>query len=442
MLLNRNYPVAFVFFMLGSFTFLWRYFDSSVVLSELGKLSDVATESSVSHRQQYRVSEIIGRVISNKGRRWWSWIFVVFFLAIFVLLLGAEKNTDSVEPGDRGPRPPILLPPGNEFYYRGEEDTLAYPTCKLTKGFEFPGGQATDLGDYSFLSAMAYESTAVTDYTLPSWFGEGVVVDESDFVAEYRQESGTAASPVSFKLFSLPAVPGYAVMSIRGSETAFDWLSNMQLWSAAGLAQVVKWMTPFGWVWEPVLPHLIYLVNLVESDAISDVAYYKVTTRFVNDVLEGYGGGRFQHLHVTGASLGGGLAIITGAQTDAFAIAISGLGATLSRETFDPPIKLEKLNAQTFNFIPERDYIARIGGRAPFFQNGECIAPRNNLFGCHSMWRSVCEISYRCGSNGRPVPCRCIKSFGYPEPIRNGTRSFEEACQEASTSWDEMFPPN
>lgn len=133
-----------------------------------------------------------------------------------MLLLGAEKNTDSVEPGDRGPRPPILLPPGNEFYYQGEEDTLAYPTCQLTKGFEFPGGQATDLGDYSFLSAMAYESTAVTDETLPSWFGEGVVVDESDFVAEYRQESGTAASPVSFKLFSLPAVPGYAVMSIRG----------------------------------------------------------------------------------------------------------------------------------------------------------------------------------------------------------------------------------
>lgn len=31
MLLNRNYPVALVFFMLGSFTFLWRYFDSCAV---------------------------------------------------------------------------------------------------------------------------------------------------------------------------------------------------------------------------------------------------------------------------------------------------------------------------------------------------------------------------------------------------------------------------
>ena len=152
------------------------------------------------------------------------------------------------------------------------------------------------------------------------------------------------------------------------SETAFDWLSNMQLWSAAGLAQVVKWLTPFGWVWEPILPDLIYLVSKIESGPIASVSYYKITTQFVNDVLAGYGknvGKDFSNIHVTGASLGGGLAIITGAQTDAFTVAISGMGATLSRETFDPPLELEKLNAQTFNFIPERDYIARVGGRAP-----------------------------------------------------------------------------
>lgn len=70
------------------------------------------------------------------------------------------------------------------------------------------------------------------------------------------------------------------------------------------------------------------------------------------------------HLSTPSLSVGG-LAIITGAQTDANTVAFSGMGATLSRETFDPPIQLEKLNAQTFNFIPERDYIARIGGRAP-----------------------------------------------------------------------------
>ena len=88
----------------------------------------------------------------------------------------------------------------------------------------------------------------------------------------------------------------------------------------------------------------------------------------MNDILEnGYGesyGNNFTDMHITGVSLGGGLAIITGAQTNAYAVAFSGLGATLGRYTFDPPIEIEKLNAQTFNFIPERDYIAMIGGRA------------------------------------------------------------------------------
>ncbi|KAL7541282.1 hypothetical protein ACHAXR_010772 [Thalassiosira sp. AJA248-18] len=445
MLTKKNYPVAFIFFVLGFFTFLWRFFDACEVLRQLGSMSDVADES-VSHRALYRLNEVIGNVISNRGRRVWSWIFVVFFLAILVLFLQSQQGSDTIQPQERATRPPILLPDPNEFYYPPEAGTIAYPTCKLTKGFEFSEDSSSDLGDYSFLSAMAYETSEITDYTLMKWFGEGGVVDEEQFVTQYREDSDTAGSPVYFKLFSVPSVPGYAVMSIRGSETAFDWLSNMQLWSAAGLAQVVKWLTPFGWVWEPILPHLIYLVNLVESEAISSVSYYKVTTRFVNDVLGGYGGGRFGNIHVTGASLGGksagGLAIITGAQTEAFTVAISGMGATLSRETFDPPIELEKLNAHTFNFIPERDFIARVGGRAPFFQNAACTAPQNDLFGCHSMWRSVCEINYRCGSNSRPVPCRCVTQFGYPQPVQNGTRSFDEACQEENDTWYEMFPPN
>ena len=121
-------------------------------------------------------------------------------------------------------------------------------------------------------------------------------------------------------------------------------------------------------------------------------------------------------------------------------VAISGIGASLSRYSFDPPVELDKLNSHTFNFIPERDYIAMIGGRAQLYQNADCIAAKNNLFGCHSMWRSVCEIQYKCGSNGRPVICSCVNKFDYTAPIQNGTRSFEEACEEANEAWCAKFP--
>lgn len=232
-------------------------------------------------------------------------------MAILVLTLLANGSSEDVDPQARATRRPILLV--DDYYYPSLNDTLAYPTCDLTKGFEFPGGAASGLADYAFLSVMSYETSETNKYALSKWFGgPDLVVDESEFVTNWRISSNTASSPVYFKLFSLSSAPGYAIVSIRGSETIYDWIANMQLWSAAGLAQVVKWITPFGWVgsillcvfecfdvrllkpilplllnahkvWEPILPDLIYLVNLVESSSIASVSYYKTTTQFVNE---------------------------------------------------------------------------------------------------------------------------------------------------------------
>jgi lipase ATG15 len=198
------------------------------------------------------------------GRRFWSYTFVFFFLAILFLFFSAQESSEEVRPAERAARPPILMV--DDFYYPPQQDTLSYPTCELNKGFTFPGVGSSSLGDYGFLSAMAYETSNVTKYSLEKWFGGvDVMVDEEEFVADYRVDSGTTNNPVYFKLFSIPSIPGYAVMAIRGSETAFDWLVNMQLWSAAGLAQVVKWLTPFGWVWHPIVSSLSIASNFACS---------------------------------------------------------------------------------------------------------------------------------------------------------------------------------
>jgi lipase ATG15 len=166
---------------------------------------------------------------------------------------------------------------------------------------------------------MAYETSSIAKFSLDKWLGESdMLVDEEDFVSQWRQDSGTLVSPVYFKLFTIKDLPEYAIMAIRGSETSYDWIVNMELWSSAGLSQTIKWLTPFGWIWTPILPDLIHAISFVESRAIRDVAYYKVTTRFVNEVLGGYGDTGIKKIYVTGASLGGGLAVITGAQTKAY----------------------------------------------------------------------------------------------------------------------------
>ncbi len=261
MLVLQNGPIAFVFFILGIFNFLWRYFDASSVLSKYGT-TDVdelfADESErISHSRGFRFTQIVDGIIKNKGRRVWTWIFVFVFLVVWYMLSASQTTSANLTAEDRGPRPPILLL--NDFYYPGV-DNLAYPTCKLTKGFEFPvlDGQSSknvssDLGDYTFLSAMAYEKGSINEYTLQEWFGGGVI-EEADYVNKWREESGFKSHPVYFKLFSAPQV-NTAVVSIRGSETMFDWLSNLHLWFASGVAQCVKWLTPFGWS-ECIFRHL------------------------------------------------------------------------------------------------------------------------------------------------------------------------------------------
>jgi hypothetical protein len=66
MLVLQNWPVALVFFVMGSFSLVWRYFDSTAMLAEYGTLSKVK-DKKLSHSKKYFFSTIGQDVINNKG---------------------------------------------------------------------------------------------------------------------------------------------------------------------------------------------------------------------------------------------------------------------------------------------------------------------------------------------------------------------------------------
>ena len=71
------------------------------------------------------------------------------------------------------------------------------------------------------------------------WFGSpNVVVDEENFVSQWREDSGNADEQVSFKLFSFPVSPGIGILSIRGTETPMDRLDNAQLYLGSDAIQL------------------------------------------------------------------------------------------------------------------------------------------------------------------------------------------------------------
>ncbi len=52
--------------------------------------------------------------------------------------------------------------------------------------------------------------------------------------------------------------------------------------------------------------------------------------------------------------------------------------------------------------VPDRDPVPRIDDLAENYQRIECRAPANRPYECHLGRRSLCEILYTCGSEGRP----------------------------------------
>jgi lipase ATG15 len=279
------------------------------------------------------------------------------------------------------------------------------------------------LKDYAFLAGAAYVDDEYIQAELNAWFGPGVVIPRADLVELWRTN---VTSAVSFKLVTYPVagVGDFAYVLIRGTKNPWDALTDMQLWSPAALFQVLRAMLPFGQIWDPVIPSLINLISKLESSSMSKISFYKDTTAFVLKVKAA----NFSGVAITGHSLGGGLSIITGAQTGTPAVALSGPNAMLSRLSFDPPLTVEALNSKTFNIIPHRDLVPMIDDPAQNSQGIRCTTKQQDVVGCHTATRSLCEIIYTCGSRTRPVLCECVTHFGYPEPTPSGNRTFAQAC--------------
>ncbi len=122
--------------------------------------------------------------------------------------------------------------------------------------------------------------------------------------------------------------------------------------------------------------------------------------------------------------------MITGAQTKVPSVGVSGPNAMISRLTFNPPIEEEDLEKYTFNIVPDRDPVPRFDDLSQNYQRINCRAAPNNPIDCHTITRSLCEILYTCGSEGRPIPCACVQQFNYttPEIIDASKGTFEEIC--------------
>lgn len=342
--------------------------------------------------------------------------FGFVFVALFLGAVGSEEE-DTYSVGY------TYLP---DFEYLPQDDSLRYPSCKLTS--DLGDSPLTSMADYAFLAGLAYRSINGTQSELDGWFGPSgtIPVDQVETVEQFREDN-EITSAVSFKLVTFPDSGNFAYVLIRGTQNNWDMLADVQLWGGAALMQALRALMPLGEMWTPIIAQLLQIIPAVESASIDRVAFYRTTSEFV-EFLKAQPN-NYSGVAITGHSLGGGLSIISGAQTGTPAVALSGPNAMLSRRTFDPPVSSGELDSKTFNIIPARDPVPMLDDRAQNFQEIRCDAATNDPIGCHDSTRSLCEIMVTCGSNEeRPPICDCTRLFNYAEPVATGNRTFAEAC--------------
>eukprot|EP00977_Amphora_coffeiformis_P011779 scaffold2872_cov193-Amphora_coffeaeformis.AAC.2 len=430
LLVSGNIPLAIIFLFLSFITTTRHLFDAALALEETGQLDVLkgASEREVWSKQS-RLNTIIEKVTRGKSRKVWRHVLALLcfiFLAIFAATVAVGTDVSFDEPME-------YLP---DWKYEQPSDSV-YPTCDMQVYFE--DSPLTSLTDFAFLAFAPYRSTGAFQEQLDNWFVGMGVTDQVLKVDSYRSIMNLR-SQVSFNLVTVPTkdpvtgvVDGeYAYILIRGSISPWDFLADAQIWGGTILFQLLREFLPFGDAWNPIIPHLVKAITRIESRAIDEVSFYKDTRQFVELIKSEVDDGLYKGVALVGHSLGGGLAIINGAQEGVKSFALSGVNAMLTRKSLDPAVSPEDLDKFTFNVIPERDIVAKFDDHAKNIQEIRCTADESNLAACHDAQRSICEIMYSCGSGPRPALCDCYSRFGYPPPTpKNGTDlsiRFEDVC--------------
>jgi hypothetical protein len=195
------------------------------------------------------------------------------------------------------------------------------------------------------------------------WFGASEALLVKNAMADFRRMNPEFSRSSALYELVESTNASVAVLAVRGTANNVDLFADAKIWYSSALFQVYRWMIPFGHFFNPLIEFCIRTLSFLESASINSVAYYPETTKTVNDLKQS---DKYNHVKITGHSLGGGN--VTCAQTSTEAVGLSALNTVLARATVKPPVTLDQLEKYTHNIAPERDVFPMLGDHSKYIE--------------------------------------------------------------------------
>lgn len=238
---TKNYAVAVLFLVMVAITTVQSHLNAGRIIQELGSLPSFhqSRSSSVtsgrSSRGTYgdrnwkaasRTTSILQGFDRGIAKKFWIWIFVFVALVIFLFALGslATSFQDNIAPSPKN----FVMLNSQDFAYLPQPN-MQYQSCSLYKGLDLPEKTSTSLVNYAFLCLMSYQSPETVQPALNEWFGEGVATFRPDISSSFRSQVEGGAAAVSYRFVTFAPDHDFGVVIVRGSTTAWEWLTNCQV---------------------------------------------------------------------------------------------------------------------------------------------------------------------------------------------------------------------
>lgn len=369
---------------------------------------------------------------------WFLLLSIGISIAIFLIAISVDRDTS--EKHYKGPA--FIGSAANLTHaYAPSSDGLSSAqnsVCSVLT--HIPRSSHLSITDFAFLSDLAYAQPTVAQEALDSWFGNAsgryrhipkkdyafysrqlsskVVMTLVEHSAVPRQEDTTDALESAGEFRAPDMGDGKTfIVALRGTIKVIDLLADMQLWFPAIMFQVLRYVLPFGSIWNDVISALIRSFDLLESAPYQHISYLRDIVAFIKALRQKHPNA---NVLLTGHSLGGGIAILAGAKEGAPAVAISGVNAMLSRRKFR--LSAHDLDKYSLNVMPRGDIVTWVDDPALLVETISCrSSPKSGkyiLFKCHQVQRTVCELQYTCGSGRRPPYRECSEKYSYPFPSK------------------------